>query len=301
MTTNIQSLFDDGRSTLFSPAVEIGAYEALWGTLRTTPRVAKMFSDHQHQLPSTVAHAAGISDNEIDLYRGRVAKLMPLSSFHALFHQDFEYPQRLRDAANPAEVLYARGDLSLLASKVVSIVGTREASADGVKRATRLARELVQRDITVASGLALGIDTAAHLAAIEAGGRTIAVVGTALHDSYPLENAMLQERIATEHLLVSHVPFFFSSERTWVANRAFFPERNVTMSALSNATIIVEAGETSGTLYQAKAALRQGRKLFILNSCFERGLAWPEEMQRKGAIRVREVDDVVVAFETPHE
>ena len=75
-------------------------------------------------------------------------------------------------------------------------------------------------------------------------------------------------------------------------NRSFFPERNVTMSAFTEGTIIVEAGETSGTLTQARAALHQGRKLFILNSCFERGLSWPERFVRKGAVRVREPEDI---------
>ena len=125
------------------------------------------------------------------------------------------------------------------------------------------------------------------------------MIGTSLADTYPRENADLQDLIAQEQLLVTHVPFVFSAQRSWRENRAFYPERNVTMSALSEATVIVEAGETSGTLIQARAALKQGRKLFILNSCFERGLAWPAEMVRRGAIRVRTTDDVVANLGPP--
>ena len=111
---------------------------------------------------------------------------------------------------------------------------------------------------------------------LEEGGRTIGVIGTPLTSVYPKQNAALQEKIAQEHLLISQVPFKRYSEQDFRLNRSFFPERNVTMSALSDATIIVEASDTSGTLYQARAALRQKRKLFILNNCFENAsLKWP--------------------------
>ena len=99
--------------------------------------------------------------------------------------------------------------------------------------------------------------------------------------------------------MVSQVPFLLASERTWQANRTFFPERNKTMSALSLATVIVEASETSGTLFQARAALQQGRKLFILNSCFESGLEWPETFLAKGAIRVAEPAELLEKLPKP--
>lgn len=284
--------------TVFRPAQEVAAYEALWLKERTTPRMAKLFALHAFALPSAVAHAHGL-DGSIESMKHEVSGRLPFAKFGALVHGELDYPKRLRDARNPAELLYYRGDLALLQTRSVAVVGTREASNEGQSRARKLARELVAQGITVISGLAAGIDTAAHQAAIEAGGRTIAVIGTSLADTYPRENADLQDLIAQEQLLVTHVPFVFSAQRSWRENRAFYPERNVTMSALSEATVIVEAGETSGTLIQARAALKQGRKLFILNSCFERGLAWPAEMVRRGAIRVRTTDDVVANLGPP--
>lgn len=110
---------------------------------------------------------------------------------------------------------------------------------------------------------------------------------------YPKSNASLQERIAKDHLLISQVPLERYEAQNFRVNRFFFPERNKTMSALTEATIIVEAGETSGTLVQAREALKQKRKLFILNSCFERSdLTWPTRFEAEGAIRVREYDDI---------
>jgi len=142
------------------------------------------------------------------------------------------------------------------------------------------------------AGLAEGIDTAAHTAALEEGGRTIAVLGTPLSEAYPSFNRELQARIARDHLVISQVPVLRYANQFPPQNRLFFPERNVTMSALTEATIIVEAGETSGTLTQARAALHQGRKLFILDSCFDRGLTWPSRFLAEGAVRVRAYDDI---------
>jgi DNA processing protein len=158
-------------------------------------------------------------------------------------------------------------------------------------------RELVGQDYTIVSGLAQGVDTVAHTTAIENKGRTIAVIGTPISEVYSRENAELQRRIAEEFLLVSQVPVLRYKAQTPKWNKLFFPERNKTMSALTEATIIVEAGETSGTLIQARAALQQGRKLFILESNFGKdNLTWPEIYEKQGAIRVRHVDDILYAL-----
>ena len=125
------------------------------------------------------------------------------------------------------------------------------------------------------------------------GDRTIAVIGTPLSHSYPKENSALQRYIAEHFLIISQVPLKRYEEQDYRRNRAFFPERNVTMSALTEATIIVEAGETSGTLIQAKAAIRQKRHLFILDSCFrDPKLTWPARFGAKGALRVKDYDDI---------
>ncbi len=133
----------------------------------------------------------------------------------------------------------------------------------------------------------------AHETAIEADGRTIAVSGTPLTHACPKENAGLQHTIAEKFLVVSQVPVKRYESRDHRPNRYFFPERNATMSALTEATIIVEAGETSRTLIQARAALDQGRKLFILYSFFQdTRLSWPNKNAEEGAIRVRDYDDI---------
>lgn len=158
-----------------------------------------------------------------------------------------------------------------------------------------MAKLLIENGFTIVSGLASGIDTVAHNTAIKHNGKTIAVIGTPLNTVYPKENAALQDFIAQNHLLITQVPFIKYKNQHYKANSLFFPERNKTMSAITEATIIIEAGETSGTLVQARAALQQGRKLFILNSCFEnKNITWPAYYEKKGAIRVRDFSDVLI-------
>ena len=175
---------------------------------------------------------------------------------------------KLRDAAHSVELFYYKGWWDLARSRSVAIIGSRKASPEGLARTRRLARELVANGFTIVSGLAAGIDREAHETAIGRDGRTIAVIGTPLSHCYPKENATLQRCIADNFLLISQVPLMRYESQDYRINRRFFPERNVTMSALTEATIIVEASDTSGALIQARAALMQGRKLFVLDSCF---------------------------------
>jgi DNA processing protein len=188
-------------------------------------------------------------------------------------------PLNAVERQNAPEWLYVAGDTSLLGQEPrVAIVGARNPTADGQRRAARLARELVGQKVVVVSGLARGIDAAAHTAAIQAGGRTIAVLGTPLDVCYPRENAELQKHIMKNHLAVSQFPEGYPTGRT------NFPRRNRTMALLTHATVIVEAREGSGTLSQGWEALRLGRELFVLKSVVETpSLAWPKEMLRYGA------------------
>lgn len=157
----------------------------------------------------------------------------------------------LQDRLAPGQQLWALGDLGLLEARtLVAVVGTREPSPDGVRRAARVARELVRAGVVVVSGLARGVDTAAHRAAIEAGGRTIAVLGTPLNRTYPPENADLLRLIEAP-----------SGQDVLPSN---FARRNRTMARISNATVIVEAGEGTGTISMGRDTLRFGRPLFIL-------------------------------------
>jgi DNA processing protein len=133
-----------------------------------------------------------------------------------------------------------------------------------------LARELVSAGVVIVSGLAKGVDTEALTAAMEAGGKVVAVIGTPIDRSYPAENKHVQELIYREHLLISQ---FAPGEQVYPSN---FPERNKLMAALSDATAITEAGDTSGTLHQAAECVRLGRWLFIAKSVVDDvSLQWP--------------------------
>jgi len=177
------------------------------------------------------------------------------------------------------EVLYLAGDPATLdAGQRVSVVGSRKVSDDGVRRTRALCAALASRDVVVVSGLAEGVDTIAHRTTMEAGGHTVAVLGSPLDDVYPRSNRPLFEQIACEHLAVSQFP---SGTRV---HKGMFPQRNRTMALLTDATIIVEAGETSGTRHQGWEAIRLGRSLFLLESVVTSSAAsWAAEMLEYGA------------------
>jgi len=175
------------------------------------------------------------------------------------------------------ESLYVAGDDGLLRSgRRVSIVGSRAASSDSIRRTRRLVRVLVSSEVTVVSGLARGIDTAAHSTAIGLGGRTIAVLGTAVDMAYPKTNRELHQEIAASHAAVSQFP------PGSPPLRHHFPMRNRTMALISDATVIVAASERSGTVHQGWEALRLGRDLLLLESLAESGFAWTEALLNHG-------------------
>ncbi len=280
------------------PSREMAAYEALWTRNRTSFKsLADYFRKNPESMPSEL-----VSDEDIQLTLSQVLEKLSkakISDFGIRLHGTADYPERLRDAAHPVELLYFRGCWDLIdAPKRIAVVGSRNASEEGERRTRRLVRLLVDAGYTIVSGLAKGVDTVAHKTAIARGGNTIAVIGTPITESYPTENRELQDEIAENHLLISQVPICRYAEQDYRSNRHFFTERNVTMSAISQATVIVEASETSGTLAQARAALQQGRKLFILDSCFQNPeLTWPQHFEAQGAIRVTSVDDIRDALE----
>lgn len=298
-----QPATEDFEARAISPVRELGAYEALW--LRegaTVKSIADLFRAQPGAVPSDFV-GAHESERAARLALGTVREA-GVKRFGVKVHGAGEYPEKLRDAAHPVELLYYQGNWDLTATRSVAIVGTREPSAEGAKRAAKLARLFVTANFTVVSGLARGIDTMVHTSAIASGGKTIAVLGTPITATYPPENEELQRQIAEKHLLISQVPIVRYSRQGVRGNRLFFPERNVTMSALTDATIIVEAGNTSGTLVQARHAILQKRKLFILDSCFRRkDLTWPAKFLERGAIRVSEFDEIVekLAAPKPHQ
>lgn len=193
---------------------------------------------------------------------------------------------------NAPAKLHLLGDTTLLRrAPRIAIVGSRRASLEGRRRAMRLARVLADQGAIVVSGLAEGIDEAAHRAAMDRGGRTIAVIGTPLSRAYPSTHRELQEQIAREHLLVSQ---FEEGTKT---ERYHFVLRNRTMALISHATVIVEAGETSGTLSQGREALRLGRALYLMRAVVENtDLSWPREMLGLGAQVLADPEEFLSEF-----
>jgi DNA processing protein len=202
-----------------------------------------------------------------------------LSSMQALMITDLLGPLNDFETKNAPKELYLAGNRALLSERLrVSVVGSRKPSPEGIKRAQFFTRALVNHNITVVSGLAEGIDTVAHETAIEAGGRTIAVLGTPLDKAYPAKNKDLLERIKAEHLAISQFPSGFP------ARGQNFPQRNRTMALITDATVIVEASEKSGTRHQGWEAIRLGRLVFIMeNVANNPELTWPREMIGYGA------------------
>ncbi|XZE35417.1 DNA-processing protein DprA [Pirellulaceae bacterium SH501] len=198
---------------------------------------------------------------------------------------------------NAPERLFVRGDTQLLRGNGrVSIVGSRKASQGGVVRATRLAKMLSEEGFVVVSGLAEGIDVAAHKSAISHGGKTIAVIGTPIDKAYPAKHRVLQEEIAENHLLVSQFP---------IGSRTYpncFPMRNRTMALLSHATVIIEAADGSGSLHQGWEALRLGRPLYLAKWQLEnKSLEWPAKFLDYGAIVLDEESVVDLMLSLPRQ
>ena len=215
------------------------------------------------------------------------------TAFSVVVNKDSQYPKNLKNEY-PIGLFYYKGDLDILGTSCVSIVGARKASQDGIENARRIAKALTAENYTIVSGLATGIDTAAHWSAIENEGKTIGVIGTPIDQYYPKENRALQDKIAENFLLISQVPFYKFAHENFNFRRFHFLRRNKVMASISRATIIVEASGSSGSLDQAKECLKQKKKLFILDSCFKNPEnKWPFAYEKKGAIRVRETAEIL--------
>jgi len=199
----------------------------------------------------------------------------------------------IEEGQSKADVnLFYSGDLGLLRQPSVCVVGARDVSDQGAARARAIARHLANAGLTIVSGLAKGVDVNAHRAALEVGGRTVAVIGTPLEQAYPAEHGDLQSLIAEEHLLISPFP---AGSKVFPSN---FPKRNRVMAALTHGTIIVEATDSSGTLHQAVECEKLGRWLFILKSVYDNpALEWPKRYARYDKVRVvSSPEDVLTAL-----
>ena len=209
---------------------------------------------------------------------------------------DPEFPDNLRAAWNRPPLLWWRGALRPGDAQAVAVVGTRNPTREGRRRASRLAAELAHHGVTVVSGLALGIDGVAHAAALSAGGRTLAVLGHGLgRPVSPRDNAWLAEPILRAGALVSPFP------PDTPATPATFRARNATIAGLSQAAVIIEAGHRSGARVLARRAIEIERPVLLLRSLVDRE-PWARELVARGAAApVDEVDDVLHALTSTGE
>jgi DNA processing protein len=209
---------------------------------------------------------------------------------------DRDYPANLQLIYNQPPFIWLRGSLRSEDFRAIAVVGTRAASEDGKKRARHLASELAKAGVTVLSGLARGIDTAAHTAALAAGGRTVAVIGQGLRTPlYPKENQALGEQIAESGAVVSQ---FWPDAPPHAMN---YQMRNVVVSGMAMGTVVVEASSTSGAKIQARLALEHGKRLFLLASlvkCQEWAQWYAEHPSVTVVQSLRDVLDVLEIVES---
>lgn len=215
-------------------------------------------------------------------------ELMQRHGVNAVVLGEPDFPELLATAADAPPLIYIRGTIVPANRQAVGIVGSRHCTAYGRKMAERLAAGLVRAGFTVISGLARGIDGAAHRAALDADGRTIAVLAGGLSRIYPPEHAGLADEVAGRGALVTETPM------TVQPQPGMFPARNRIISGLSRAVVIVEAGERSGALITATHAAEQGREVFVVpGQADSPASAGCLELIRKGARMVRSVDDIL--------
>lgn len=273
---------------LMVPGVGRGRYWKLIRHFHTPAAVLAATIPELEQVPDIGRKVASAITSEADPARaesivGRIADL----GWQVLLADTPAYPSALREIPDPPPVLFARGLPLAQDDKLLAIVGTRHASEIGRRFAAHLAQKLAADGIGVVSGMAEGIDTAAHLGALDSGGRTIAVWGTSLDIVYPPANKALAERICAHGTLLSeYLPETGPDKST-------FPDRNRIISGLSVGVVVVEAGRKSGALITAEHALQQGRDLFAVPGPpgVERCIG-TNDLLKKGARVVTAVDDI---------
>lgn len=244
-------------------------------TLCQVPGVGTKLSDK-------IASGSGNVDVEAELTRCRENNVTILPD------SDDCYPRMLHEICDPPGILFVRGELVAADALAIAIVGSRHATPYGTRQAELLAGGLARAGLTVVSGLARGIDAAAHRGALDAGGRTIAVLGSGLLQIYPPENTLLADEVAGSGALLSEQP-------TLVQPRSgVFPQRNRLISGLSLGVIVVEAAERSGALITCRHAAEQGREVFAVPGRVDSRMSHGcHRLLRDGAKLVESVDDVL--------
>lgn len=298
------AVIDRMREAAVSPYREMMAYECLYSLDGMTLKKVSDATVGSGLLPSQALHErfGMVEPPEFDDVRSYVDGKLG-KGFGVAVKGTPSWPSGIADSRRPTPIVYFSGDIGLLSTERVAVVGSRKATKDGRARATRLGMELAEAGVTVVSGLAAGIDSAAMRSALNTSvdggrGRTIGVIGTPIDECYPKQNTELQAYVAAQDLLLSQVPFYRYHVQPFNTKRYYFPERNELMAATSLATVIVEASDTSGTLAQARACLFQRRPLFIMRSCYENhDVEWPRKWaERDGVFILDDVSQVIEAI-----
>ena len=236
--------------------------------------------------------AKGIVEQRSKIDPARELKKAESLGFRIITQADAEYPEVLKTLHGPPLALYVWGTLDVKDRHAVAIVGTRHATHYGLTVADRLGYQLVRVGYSVVSGLARGIDTAAHKGALKGEGRTLAVIGSGLDNIYPPENAELARQISERGAVISEFPLGRQPDRTT------FPYRNRVVSGLSMGVVVVEAGANSGALNTTDHALEQGRSVFAVPGRIDTpGAKGSHKLIKNGARLVEDVDDILQEFE----
>ncbi len=213
---------------------------------------------------------------------------MGLKDFDKVTIEDDSYPKLLREIPDPPRYLYVKGNISLLGNPSISVVGTRRASRYGKEVARDLSYRLSDLGLTVVSGLARGVDTWAHIGALDGKGKTVAVLGSGIDVIYPKENRKLYERICEEGLIISP---FEPGEKPYKWN---FPKRNRVIAGISFGTVVVECPMKSGAMITARLALDYGREVFAVPGNITSTLSeGPNYLIRNGAKPVIDIEDII--------
>ena len=281
-----------------------GYWLALNKILNLGPATIKKLYDHfgsaeaiWNAKPKELAKVEGLTKAKYSLINEAKGKIDPESEIKSIKGVNFltieeeDYPENLRNIFDPPPVLFYKGQPEALNKKSIAIVGTRKPSSYGIEVADRFAKELAGLGFVVVSGMAYGIDTAAHKGALEAKAETIAVFGCGIDKVYPAENIRLAESVAESGCLVSEFsPGTPTSHWT-------FPQRNRIISGLSMGVIVVEGAQDSGSLITAKLALEQGREVFAVPGQIEnQNSKGPHWLIKQGAKLVESVEDVLEEF-----
>jgi len=202
-----------------------------------------------------------------------------------------DYPGLLKYIKNPPKELFYRGDISLASKLSIAVVGTRKATSYGIWAATNIAQKLAQHEVIITSGMALGIDTCGHRGAMKGGGKTIAVLGSGVDICTPSSNRKLMEEIAESGLVISEYP------QGMQASKFTFPQRNRIISGISAATIVVEAGLSSGSLITAELAAEQGRDVYAVPGNIDSILSiGTNKLIKEGALPLIAAEDLLDDF-----